>query len=231
MTNYGYDFKQLRELKGLSLGALAKEANLSKSTLSRFENGETQLALDKFMSALASIEISLADFEYFQEHQQLPLITEARSQIQPTKEKKAVSSLAINLAKIDSFVSKSDMTGLLTYQLGLAEEEQLLKILCKKYLSDLGLDMLLPEADIQYIRDYFQNKTFKEIAELRIFLLFSDILESGFELSEQVLLNLAKEDFKAVLQFLSDQLEDALAKEDLSRAKQVSHYLTLLVKI
>ncbi len=45
MKNYGKILKELREDKGISLSSLAKSAQLSKSTLSRFENGETQIGI------------------------------------------------------------------------------------------------------------------------------------------------------------------------------------------
>ncbi len=49
MKNYGKILKELREDKGISLSSLAKSAQLSKSTLSRFENGETQIGIDNLL--------------------------------------------------------------------------------------------------------------------------------------------------------------------------------------
>ena len=51
MKNFGEIFKKFRESRGLWLKDVAK-AGISTSQLSRFEKGETDLTISKFMGAL-----------------------------------------------------------------------------------------------------------------------------------------------------------------------------------
>lgn len=51
MNNFGKVFKKFRQARGLKLKEIAK-FGLSTSQLSRFEHGETDLTLSKFMIAL-----------------------------------------------------------------------------------------------------------------------------------------------------------------------------------
>ncbi|HFI0735771.1 TPA: helix-turn-helix domain-containing protein, partial [Streptococcus suis] len=48
MKNFGEIFKKFRESRGLKLKDVAK-AGISTSQLSRFEKGETDLTISKFM--------------------------------------------------------------------------------------------------------------------------------------------------------------------------------------
>ena len=63
MKNSGEIFKRFRESRGLSLKDVAND-NLSKSQLSRFENGQNDLTLNKFIMALNAINVSINEFMY-----------------------------------------------------------------------------------------------------------------------------------------------------------------------
>ncbi|AYF99903.1 helix-turn-helix domain-containing protein [Lactococcus allomyrinae] len=60
--NYGAVFKILRLQKGFSIKELT-DSNISQSTLSRFENGQVNLSIDKFFHLLS--KMNLSPQEYF----------------------------------------------------------------------------------------------------------------------------------------------------------------------
>ena len=63
MKNFGEIFKKFRESRGLRLKDVAK-AGISTSQLSRFEKGETDLTISKFMFILDEINMSIDEFMY-----------------------------------------------------------------------------------------------------------------------------------------------------------------------
>ncbi|SUN45864.1 DNA-binding protein [Streptococcus equi subsp. equi] len=63
MNHFGKLFKKFRESRGLLLKDVAK-AGISTSQLSRFENGEADLTISKFMSALDEINMPIDEFMY-----------------------------------------------------------------------------------------------------------------------------------------------------------------------
>ncbi|MEX2784660.1 helix-turn-helix domain-containing protein [Streptococcus sp. H49] len=63
MKKFGLILKKIRESKGLSLANVAGN-NISKSQLSRFENGETDITLDKLLSVLDVLNVSIREFIY-----------------------------------------------------------------------------------------------------------------------------------------------------------------------
>ena len=63
MKNFGEIFKKFRESRGLWLKDVAK-AGISTSQLSRFEKGETDLTISKFMGALDAINMPIDEFMY-----------------------------------------------------------------------------------------------------------------------------------------------------------------------
>ncbi|MCJ0591057.1 helix-turn-helix domain-containing protein, partial [Enterococcus cecorum] len=63
MENYGEIFKTYREARGLCLKDIA-ESGLSTSQLSRFEKGESDLTITKFIKALRKIKMPINEFMY-----------------------------------------------------------------------------------------------------------------------------------------------------------------------
>ena len=60
---YGKTFRMLRNQKHLSLSNFSSIA-LSKSTISKFERGETMMGFDKVLASLQIIGVSLEEFEF-----------------------------------------------------------------------------------------------------------------------------------------------------------------------
>ena len=63
VKNFGEIFKTFRESRGLRLKDVAK-AGISTSQLSRFEKGETDLTISKFMLILDEINMPIDEFMY-----------------------------------------------------------------------------------------------------------------------------------------------------------------------
>lgn len=63
MKKFGLICKMIRQSKSLSLASVASK-NISKSQLSRFENGETDITLEKLLSVLENLNVSLEEFIY-----------------------------------------------------------------------------------------------------------------------------------------------------------------------
>ena len=61
MQDYGPIFKESRINRGFSLKQVACD-DLSISQLSRFERGESDISLNKFLLALQAIQLSLDEF-------------------------------------------------------------------------------------------------------------------------------------------------------------------------
>lgn len=61
MQDYGPIFKEFRINRGFSLKQIACD-DLSISQLSRFERGESNISLNKFLLALQTIQLSLDEF-------------------------------------------------------------------------------------------------------------------------------------------------------------------------
>lgn len=64
MNTYGIAFHQLRKERGYTLINTAKGI-MSKSGLSKFERGESDISLSKFLALLERIGIKMEEFEYY----------------------------------------------------------------------------------------------------------------------------------------------------------------------
>ncbi|MDR2660835.1 MAG: helix-turn-helix transcriptional regulator [Lactobacillaceae bacterium] len=56
--------KNVRLSQGISIGELSKKSDVSKSTISKFESGETVVNLFNFIQILNSLGIKLSEIEY-----------------------------------------------------------------------------------------------------------------------------------------------------------------------
>ena len=63
MQKFGEIFKKFRESRGIRIKDVAK-AVISKSQLSRFEKGQTDLTISKFMLILDEINMPIDEFMY-----------------------------------------------------------------------------------------------------------------------------------------------------------------------
>jgi len=59
----GKTFREIRQLKGVSL-IEASENILTKSALSKFERGESDLGISKFIQLIYKLNLTLEEFEY-----------------------------------------------------------------------------------------------------------------------------------------------------------------------
>ncbi|MCD0048510.1 helix-turn-helix transcriptional regulator, partial [Streptococcus agalactiae] len=146
MKNYGKILKELREDKGISLSSLAKSAQLSKSTLSRFENGETQIGIDKFIKALQTLEVG---------------VTINEVSILDSKVKAGTSNTDLEqLTLLESYRDNEDIMRIFSFQKQQScdrIESNVLKILAKLFISNLGLNMRLPQDEINLVVTYLNG--------------------------------------------------------------------------
>ena len=63
MKKFGELYRQFRESRGIRLKDVAK-AGISTSQLSRFEKGQTDLTISKFMLILDEINVPIDEFMY-----------------------------------------------------------------------------------------------------------------------------------------------------------------------
>ena len=63
MEKFGTVFKKLRESRHLSLADISK-MGVSTSQISRFENGESDLTITKFIAILKKMNISIDEYLY-----------------------------------------------------------------------------------------------------------------------------------------------------------------------
>lgn len=62
LNNYGFALRTIRESKNVSLESLSG-STISKSNLSKFETGQIDLTLNKFISVLNKLNVSFTEFE------------------------------------------------------------------------------------------------------------------------------------------------------------------------
>lgn len=200
MTNYGHIFKDLREQKGMTLGEVAIQSGVAKSTLSRFENGETQLSIDKFVAALAAMELTLANFE--KEEVDVAASGDILLKLKPSKPQ---TDLSKALDQLEVLYTKQDMSGVFSYQLNLDDKEPILAVLAKKYLIDLGLKMDLPSEDLTLVDKYFSDLKEWSVENLKLYIAFKDIVSK--KLQKVSLTHLSAEDKLDLIASLIGKLE------------------------
>lgn len=95
MKKVGKIFKKFRESRGLRLKDVVK-AGISTSQLSRFENGETDLTISKFIAVLDEVNVPIEEFMYavYDFHR---------------------DELSELLLKVNCFVSNHDVEGMKNY--------------------------------------------------------------------------------------------------------------------
>lgn len=141
MAYLGKIFKIFRESRGMKLTEIAKPG-LSKSQLSRFENGETDLTISKFMMALDEINIPIDEFMYaandFKQNEFNTLLDKIRLCV---TNKNIVGLKKLLIEQQEKYYSKKHF-----YKLNI--------ILIKIKLQDLSGENYFSEQDINYLTDY-----------------------------------------------------------------------------
>ena len=164
MKNFGEIFKKFRESRGLKLKDVAK-AGISTSQLSRFEKGETDLTISKFMLILNEINMPIDEFMYAVHDFHRDELNEL-------------------LSKVRHFVSNRDVEGmkkLLYSQMELQDKRgkfhQINTILLKIRLQDLSGENYYDEKDLDGLTDYLFSVEYWGNYELLIFMNTLDALK------------------------------------------------------
>lgn len=174
MQKFGEIFKKFRESRGIRLKDVAK-AGISTSQLSRFEKGQTDLTISKFMLILDEINMPIDEFMYAVHDFHRDELNEL-------------------LAKIQFFVSTHDINGLkklLNSQLKSEPKREKFHhiniILLKIRLQDLSGENYYTEDDLKDLTDYLFSVEYWGYYELLIFANTLDVLK------HETLMVLAKE--------------------------------------
>ena len=174
MENYGEIFKTYREARGLSLKDIA-ESGLSTSQLSRFEKGESDLTITKFIKALRKIKMPINEFMYATNDFKIDEINRLWVQIQTLFITKDIHGLQKLLSEQQEMEREVKIF------------QQLNNTIIKIYLSDLTKEKLYTQRDIDYIVDYLFGVDYWGEYEL---LIFSNLL---FALNHEMSMMLLKE--------------------------------------
>ncbi|MEQ3453067.1 helix-turn-helix domain-containing protein [Enterococcus cecorum] len=174
MENYGEIFKTYREARGLSLKDIA-ESGLSTSQLSRFEKGESDLTITKFIKALRKIKMPINEFMYATNDFKIDEINRLWVQIQTLFITKDIHGLQKLLSEQQEMEREVKIF------------QQLNTTIIKIYLSDLTKEKLYTQKDIDYIVDYLFGVDYWGEYEL---LIFSNLL---FALNHEMSMMLLKE--------------------------------------
>ena len=167
MKNSGEIFKRFRESRGLSLKDVAND-NLSKSQLSRFENGQNDLTLNKFIMALSAINVSINEFMYAVNdfhNDELSELLEIIRNCTINNNIQGLKNLLFDYSRRDKNSNKF---------------HELNTILIKIRLQVLSEEKLVLEKDLEKLIDYLFSVEFWGVYELRLFLNSIDILEHNF---------------------------------------------------
>jgi len=164
MKNFGEIFKKFRESRGLKLKDVTK-AGISTSQLSRFEKGETDLTISKFMLILDEINMPIDEFMYAVHDFHRDELNEL-------------------LSKIRHFVSNHDVEGMKKLLYSQMESEnkmvkfyQLNMILLKIRLQDLSGEAYYNQKDLDDLADYLFSVEYWGYYELLIFSNTLDVLK------------------------------------------------------
>ncbi|MGF0071576.1 helix-turn-helix domain-containing protein [Streptococcus orisratti] len=164
MKKFGEIFKKFRESRGLLLKDVAK-AGISASQLSRFEKGETDLTISKFMLILDEINMPIEEFMYAVHDFHRDELNEL-------------------LSKVRHFVSTRDVEGMkkLLYSQMETEDKrekfhQINIILLKIRLQDLSGESYYSSDDLSYLTDYLFSVEYWGYYELLIYSNTLDVLK------------------------------------------------------
>lgn len=157
MKNFGEIFRKFRESRGLRLKDVTK-AGISTSQLSRFEKGETDLTITKFMAILDQINMPIDEFMYAAHDFHRDELNDL-------------------LEKVRLFVTTHDVEGLKKLLISQMEKDsqnekfhQLNTILLKIRLQDLSGETYYNESDLTYLTDYLFSVEHWGNYELLIFM-------------------------------------------------------------
>ena len=164
MKNFGEIFKKFRESRGLRLKDLTK-AGISTSQLSRFEKGETDLTISKFIHILNEINMPIDEFMYAVHDFHRDELNEL-------------------LAQVRKCVTTRDIEGMKRLLISQMENEgkrekfhHINTILVKIRLQDLSGEKYYNETDLDDLTDYLFGVEYWGYYELLIFMNTLDVLK------------------------------------------------------
>ena len=164
MKNFGEIFKKFRESRGLRLKDLTK-AGISTSQLSRFEKGETDLTISKFIHILNEINMPIDEFMYAVHDFHRDELNEL-------------------LAQVRKYVTTRDIEGMKRLLISQMENEgkrekfhHINTILVKIRLQDLSGEKYYNETELNDLTDYLFGVEYWGYYELLIFMNTLDVLK------------------------------------------------------
>ena len=156
MEKFGTVFKKLRESRHLSLADISK-MGVSTSQISRFENGESDLTITKFMHAIQLINMPIDEFMYTANHFKRDELSELLYKIQQYTTSRDINNLKKMLSDEESAASNN-----LTMQ-------KIRILLIKISINGLSGEKLFNEADVDALADYLFSVAYWGRNELLIF--------------------------------------------------------------
>ena len=163
MQKIGDIYKKFRESRGIKLKDVAK-SGVSASQLSRFERGESDLTITKFILALDEINISIDEFMYAVHDFHRDELNEILEQVR-------------------HLVTNHDIHGMKKLLISQIEKKsrretfhKLNTILIKIRLQDLSGEKYYTEKDIRYLSDYLLSVEYWGYYELLLFMNTLDVL-------------------------------------------------------
>lgn len=156
MEDFGTVFKKLRESRHLSLADISK-MGVSTSQISRFENGESDLTITKFMHAIQLINMPIDEFMYTANHFKRDELSELLYKIQQYTTSRDINNLKKMLSDEESAASNN-----LTMQ-------KIRILLIKISINGLSGEKLFNEADVDALADYLFSVAYWGRNELLIF--------------------------------------------------------------
>lgn len=156
MEDFGKIFKKYRESRQLKLRDIASK-ELSTSQISRFENGESDLTITKFMHAIQLINMPIDEFMYTANHFKRDELSELLYKIQQYTTSRDINNLKKMLSDEESAASNN-----LTMQ-------KIRILLIKISINGLSGEKLFNEADVDALSDYLFSVAYWGRNELLIF--------------------------------------------------------------
>lgn len=162
MENFGKIFKKFRESRGLKLKDFV-DSGLSTSQLSRFEKGESDLTITKFMMALNELNMPIDEFMYAVNDFHRDELNEILEQVR-------------------MFVVHNDVQGMKSLLISQIEKKskpenfhKLNIILIKIRLQDLSGEVYYTDEELNYLSDYLFSVDYWGCYELLLFMNTLDV--------------------------------------------------------
>lgn len=165
-------YKQIRLERGYTLSDIAMSSNyLDKSQLSRFENGENMLSIDRFLAAIAGLNMTPSEF--------FALKSSEPNQYRRFSE------------KMMNYVMKGDIEGIksLIKPNARMKMEKIFNILAKAAIFEVSQENLVTKDEKNFLEKYLLNMPQWTLFEVNIFGMCLDILDEDdvYDLGQDML--------------------------------------------